>query len=583
MMHKQNQKKASDQIKSNTNSEALRLLSRKILQIANSGLTRTYFLRKILELISEVFKADEVNVLLRIIDDISRSELVQHNQETFRYNFFPQANNNGPQYGNSTELHEHWKHILTGSMDASSSFVTERGGFWIQDINNQTSDREILKQLNISDYLEKGDYRSLLVVPFFMESERIGLMELKSHNKGFLSGSKIYAIETFIHTLGMTFLNQYTQAALQERVKEISCLYNMSQIADKPHVSLVDLIYSIMDLLPPAWQYPEITRTRIIFDSIDYSLPDFEVEVSKLSADIAIDNRKRGLIEVIYTKEMPLLDEGPFLKEERKLLDTIAKELALILKRRETEEDKEKLLNQLHHADRLATVGELAAGVAHEINEPLGSILGFAQLAGKYPEVPDQVKRDLEKIVNSSLHAREIVKKLMIFSRQVSVEKKRVSPNQIVEDSVYYFKSRCLKEGIDLDISLEPDIPAILADPVQINQVIVNIVVNAMQAMPDGGSLNLQTRFSDNTIMLIINDTGQGMNEDVLQEIFHPFYTTKEAGKGAEEGLGLGLSVVDGIIKSHNGEIEVKSEPGKGTEFIIKLPIITSTETNSSE
>ena len=579
MMHKQNQKKVSDQIKSNTNSEALRLLSGKILQIANSGLTRTYFLRKILKIISDVFKADEVNILLRILDDASRSEIVQHNQETFRYNFFPQANNFVSQDGSSTELHEHWKHILTGSINASLSFVTERGGFWIQDIDTQISDQEILKQLNISGYLKKGDFRSLLVIPFFMENERIGLMELKSHNKDFLSDSEINSIETFIHTLGMTFLNQHTQAALQERVKEISCLYNMSQIADKPYVSLVDLIYSIMDLLPPAWQYPEITQTRIIFDGIDYSLPNFNTEASKLSADIDIGNRKRGLIEVIYTKEMPQLDEGPFLKEERKLLDTIAKELAFILKRRETEEDKEKLLNQLHHADRLATVGELAAGVAHEINEPLGSILGFAQLAGKYPEVPDQVKRDLEKIVNSSLHAREIVKKLMVFSRQVSVEKKQVSLNQIVEDSIYYFKSRCLKEGIDLDISLEPDMPAILADPVQINQVIVNIVVNAMQAMPDGGSLNLQTRFSDNKAMLIINDTGQGMNKDVLQEIFHPFYTTK----GAEKGLGLGLSVVDGIIKSHNGEIEVKSEPGKGTEFIIKLPVITSPETNASE
>jgi len=156
-------------------------------------------------------------------------------------------------------------------------------------------------------------------------------------------------------------------------------------------------------------------------------------------------------------------------------------------------------------------------------------------------------------------------------SRQVSVEQQQVNMNQIVEDSIYYFKSRCLKEGIDLQISLEPDMPAIIANPVQINQVIVNIVVNAMQAMPDGGSLSIQTRYSYNKIKLIVKDTGQGMSENVLQEIFHPFYTTKEA----EEGLGLGLSVVDGIIKSHNGEIEVKSEPGMGSEFIVILPVNT--------
>jgi len=121
--------------------------------------------------------------------------------------------------------------------------------------------------------------------------------------------------------------------------------------------------------------------------------------------------------------------------------------------------------------------------------------------------------------------------------------------------------------------------PTIIADPVQINQVIINIVVNAMQAMPDGGKLIILTRYSDNEIELSIKDTGLGMNEDVIQQIFNPFYTTKKA----NIGLGLGLSVVDGIIKSHNGIIEVISEPGKGTEFMVKLPAGISPEKDISE
>jgi len=246
----------------------------------------------------------------------------------------------------------------------------------------------------------------------------------------------------------------------------------------------------------------------------------------------------------------------------------IAKELSHILKRREADEDKAKLLNQLHHADRLATVGELAAGVAHEINEPLGSILGFAQLASKYRDIPDQVKMDIEKIISASLHAREIVKKMMVFSRQVSPEKKEINLNQVVEDSLYFLKSRCIKEGIELQLSLEQGLPAIIADPVQINQVLVNIVVNAMQAMPGGGKLIIRTGLSDIGIKLSIMDTGLGMNENVLQQIFNPFFTTK----GVDKGLGLGLSVVDGIIKSHGGKIGVRSKPGKGSEFVIKLP-----------
>ena len=167
----------------------------------------------------------------------------------------------------------------------------------------------------------------------------------------------------------------------------------------------------------------------------------------------------------------------------------------------------------------------------------------------------------------------------MVFSRQVTAEKKKINLNQIIEDSLYFFKSRCIKEGIELNLSLESGMPDIVADPVQMNQVLVNIVVNAMQAMPDGGVLNIQTAYSKNEIILRIKDTGQGIKENILQQIFTPFYTTK----GADKGLGLGLSVVDGIIKSQKGKIEVQSKPGKGTEFIIKLPIGTLTETDSSE
>ena len=578
-MLKEDQKKTPDQINYTLYTEELRLLSSQILLIANSGLTRTYFLRKILKLISNFFKADEVNVLLKVFDDSYRSELVQYSKETFRYNFFPQQNNDKtPNYAPS-ELAEHWNLILTESLDTSLSCFTDKGSFWIRDLDAQTSGQKIFKQLNIADYLKKGDYKSLLVTPFYLENERIGLMELISYNNDFLSDYDISSIETLIHTLGMTFLNQHTQAALQERVKEITCLYAMSQLADKPYVSLEDLIYRIMDLLPPAWQYPDITQTRIILDGIDYSQPGFKPDASQLSANIDIDGKTRGKIEVIYTRERPQLDEGPFLKEERNLLDAIAKELALIFKRRESEEDKAKLLDQLHHADRLATVGELAAGVAHEINEPLGSILGFAQLASKYPGTPGQVKMDLEKIVKASLHAREIVKKMMVYSRQVTAEKNIISLNQIIDDSLYLFSSRCLTEGIELEVFLDPDVPAIIADPVQINQVVINIVVNAIQAMPDGGKLIIQTRYSDNEIKLSIKDNGLGMNEDVIQQIFNPFYTTK----GANKGLGLGLSVVDGIIKSHTGIIEVISEPGKGTEFIVKLPAGTSPEKDISE
>jgi len=578
-MIKKNHIKTSDHGTDASYSEDLRLLSRQILQMANSGLTRTHFLRRILKIISESFNADEVSILMQNSDDPSRYEKAQFNQETFGYGIIGGTNNGKSGGDASPGLFELWTVMLSGGPDRSLPFVTDKGSVWFRDPDDLPSGEGVLKKIGITAYLMDGNFKSLLITPFIRENERIGLLEMKSRKAGFLPEIRIGSIETFIHTLGMTILNQHTQAALQERVKELTCLYSMSQIADKPYVSLENLIRSIMELLPPAWQYPEITRTRIMLDDTDYSLPGFKYDADKLSSDIEIDGRKRGRIEVIYTRDRPLLDEGPFLKEERKLLDVIAKELAHILKRRESEEEKAKILNQLHHADRLATVGELAAGVAHEINEPLGSILGFAQLAGKYPDVPGQVKKDLEKIVSASLHAREIVKKMMVYSRQVLPEKKEISLNQVVEDSLYFIKSRCIKEGIELQLSLDPELPAVVADPVQINQVVVNIVVNAMQAMPGGGTLSIRSECMDHGVRLMIKDTGQGMSEEVRQQIFNPFFTTK----GAGVGLGLGLSVVDGIVKSHGGEIKVSSEPGKGSEFIINLPAGFLPATDSDE
>lgn len=554
--------------------EELRLLSRQILQIANSGLTRTYFLRKVLNLLADYFKADAISVLIRVLNDDTRSELAVFSKGTFRYNFYPGSGKKKI----DDEPDKHWEPVLNGTLDEAVSSLTPKGSLWIPDIEDAVPDMAINK-LGIAGIMEKGKYRSLFLAPFLRDNERIGLIEFKCRRKDFLAPFEINSVETFIQTLGMTFLNQYTQAALQERVKELTCLYSMSQIAEKPYVSLENLMHKIMEMLPPAWQYPEITRVRINLDGTDYPRKKVTDTAARLSANVIIDDKARGQIEVSYTEERPQLDEGPFLKEERNLLEAVANELALIIKRKESEEDTEKLINQLHHADRLATVGELAAGVAHEINEPLGSILGFAQLASKHEEIPDQVKKDLSKIVSSSLHAREIIKKLLNYSRQVSPEKTIINLNQVIEESLYFCKSRCLKEGIELNLDLEPGLPSIIADPVQINQVVVNIVVNAMQSIRDEGKIGIRTRVSGNYVDMVISDTGCGMNEEILQQIFNPFYTTKEAGKG----LGLGLSVVEAIIKSHNGHVRVISKPGKGTEFIIKLPVDELQETKDHE
>ena len=364
-------------------------------------------------------------------------------------------------------------------------------------------------------------------------------------------------------------LSLSANAALTERVKELTCLYGIAQIAGQPGISLEETIQDIVELLPPAWQYPEITFARIILDGISYTTQSFRECRQKQTGEIIVGGVPRGVVELVYAEEKPVLDEGPFLKEERNLIDAVARQVALVIERRQTEEDKLKLHSQLLHADRLATIGMLAAGVAHELNEPLGNILGFAQLAKKCPGVPASAKQDIGKIEAASLHAREIIQKLLVFARQAPSEKTQVNLNQVVEEGLYFFEARCAKEGIEVVRLLSPDLPEVTADPAQLNQLLINLVVNALQSMPGAGKITIQTRFCDHNVYLIVEDMGTGMSKEVLDKIFVPFFTTKDVG----HGTGLGLPVVYGIVTAHGGSINVKSKPGCGTRFEIQLPV----------
>lgn len=362
-----------------------------------------------------------------------------------------------------------------------------------------------------------------------------------------------------------------SELALRERIKELTCLYNVVRIAEETDVSLSldHLLQNIVETVPPAWQYPDITCARITFDNKHYTTADFTETQYKQSSEIVISDKQRGVIEVIYREERPEIAEGPFLEEERKLINAIAHEISGIIERRQAREDKSKLEEQLRHADRLATIGQLAAGVAHELNEPLGNILGFAQLMEKMEELPKKAKEDLSKIVNACLHARSVISKLRLFARQTPFKKTETNINMLIGEELLFIESRCSKQGIGIVEDLDPGLPEISVDPSQLYQVLINLLVNAIQAMPKGGVLTIRTRQREGGIYLSIEDTGVGMSKEVQSKIFMPFFTTKDV----DEGTGLGLSVVHGIVNSYGGAISVKSEPGKGSIFEITLPV----------
>jgi len=240
------------------------------------------------------------------------------------------------------------------------------------------------------------------------------------------------------------------------------------------------------------------------------------------------------------------------------------------IKERDTQ-IKEFAKAKIAEAERLAMVGQLAAGVAHEINNPLTGILLYCDLVLKNMPADSPQRANLEKINNEAKRCKTIVRGLLDFSRQTEPEIKPLMLNTTVEEVLALVKNQPLFLNISIEKNLEPSLPMVNADISQIHQVFMNIILNAVEAMHGNGTLAITTGLTEDKryIYTTFTDTGQGITEENLPKIFDPFFTTKETG----HGTGLGLSISYGIIKKHHGEIDVTSEVGKGTTFIVKLPL----------
>ncbi len=357
--------------------------------------------------------------------------------------------------------------------------------------------------------------------------------------------------------------------ALKERVKELSCLYSIAQISANPTASLKEMLQGVVNVLPSAWRFQSIASAQISLDEQRFTGKRPLVASPRQAAPLIVRGLQRGSVQVAYLPSARLDKHAPFLKEEQRLLEEVARQVSLIVDRKETAAEQYRLRAKLRHADRLATIGQLASGVAHELNEPLGGILGFAQLIAKMPRLPRQVRTDLAKIESSALHAREVIRQLMTFARQTPPRDVRVNLNRLIQESTAIWLPRCDAEGVRPEYALDENIPEIVADDGQLRQVITNLVVNAVQTMPEGGTLRIETAHEDGWIRIEVSDTGLGIHPKILSRIFDPFFTTKEV----DQGTGLGLSVVHGIVMGHQGKINVESAQGRGTRVTVRLPV----------
>lgn len=482
---------------------------------------------------------------------------------------------------------------------------------------------------------------------------------------------------------------------LGERNKELRCLYGFSRIIEQDRVSIDEFCRRVVDLILPAWQYPEITCARLILEDKEFRSDNFKVTSWRQSADLRLLGKRIGEIEVYYLEEKAEIDEGPFLKEERNLLEAIAERLGRVFEHKKvvqeietlamfpgenanpvlriseegtimycnaaslpvlkswgcgagqsipghwqrliksalssgqveqveieycdrtfsltlvpiveadyvnvyglditqckqaengfklTEEALRESEHKLLHAQKMEAIGMLTGGIAHDFNNLLTAMIGYCDLTLMESDLSETVTANINEIRKSAERAASLTQQLLAFSRRQVLEPRIINLNSLITNLENMLR-RLIGEDVVLTTNLSHEEVIIRADPGQIEQVIMNLAVNARDAMPDIGKLVIETRVvvldenycskhpdihPGSYVLLAVSDTGHGMSEETQKRIFEPFFTTKELGKGT----GLGLSTTFGIVKQSGGNIEVHSELEIGTTFKTYLPLV---------
>jgi PAS domain S-box-containing protein len=244
-----------------------------------------------------------------------------------------------------------------------------------------------------------------------------------------------------------------------------------------------------------------------------------------------------------------------------------------ITEQKQAEQEKRRLEEKAQITSRLAAVGEMAAGIAHEINNPLTGVLGFAELIMEKDDIPDDIRENLMMIADGSQRVANIVKRLLTFARQSKPVKTLANLNELIETTLKLREYVLKTNSINVVTRFDPELPWSVIDPGQLQQVFLNLIVNAEQAMKKAhgrGTLTITTEKLDNMLRLSFQDDGPGITKENMRHVFEPFFTTKAPG----EGTGLGLSLSRSIVLEHDGEMSVESEVGKGATFIVELPMV---------
>jgi len=481
---------------------------------------------------------------------------------------------------------------------------------------------------------------------------------------------------------------------LDERVKELNCLFGLSTLVEKKNASLEDIYQGTVELLSRSLQYPKITCASIGIEGKEFRTGNFKETIWKLTIDIMVHGTPDGVLEICYLEEKPECDEGPFLKEEKELINAVAERLGKITERKQAEEailkneqrfrsliknsptgitiiQKDKvvysnpaqnrltdalfdpslsitlenihpndvemvrrnyqklisgmkkhinvefrfypagkmadrlhmkwlhcmasvidyqgkeaiilnlmdvtIVKELNHIlriqDKMTSLGRVAAGIAHEIRNPLSGINIYLKTLDKIASHYDnheKVTKILFQLQSASNKIESVIKRVMDFSRPSEPKFTLMDINQPIKEAVNLSSVTLRKSGINFSMNISADLPKCKADPYMIEQVILNLIDNAseaMQPMDTGKQIAISSFLENGAICIKVCDSGPGVPEGIIKNIFDPFYTTKSSGSG------IGLSICHRIITDHGGSLHISTAEPNGSEFIIRIPV----------
>jgi len=380
-----------------------------------------------------------------------------------------------------------------------------------------------------------------------------------------------------LHSIGLEEKRKQAEHNLRERVKELGCLYGIARVAERPVITWDKVYQEITNLLPPSWRYPKITCARITINGKEFKTENCRETEWKQSSDIKVHGEKVGIVEVGYLEERPEIDEGPFLKEERLLIDAVAERLGRMTERKRTEEELIERTRELEAANQAKS--EFLASMSHELRTPLNAVIGFSELMldGIPGNINDEQRQCLSDILSSGQHLLNLINDVLDLSkveaRKMELKLENLNLAGVIDDMMQTVKPMLDDNRHKLRVNIEEGLPQVRADKSRLRQIFLNLLSNAVKFTPAGGELGIEASKKGDWCRVSVIDNGIGIKQEDQERIFEAFTQADTLLVREKEGAGLGLTVTKQLVELGGGRIWVKSEYGKGSKFTFTLPL----------